>query len=203
MKSLRKPHIATLATTFAATLVATLVATVAALAVSSAIAQTTPRPQPAQRAAPAPAPVAQANTAGSAGVLLDQGQAARLVGGYWRVHWADDAQNFGIMHVTGVNVADNLMVFDGVYSPDGLTTCPISGNWVYVTRGYYSTGGVVQQMELSNFARIRINCPGRETNIEALAAVGPPLVFSGKAVHSQANQLQTITVRIRRFGSSF
>lgn len=157
---------------------------------------------PAQAQGQRPPPAGQLSP-GAAGVLLDQAQAARMVGGYWRVQWAEDPQNFGIMHVTGVNVADNLLVFDGSYSPDGLTTCPISGSWVYVTRGYYASGGTVQTQEFSNYARIRMSCPGREINAELAVIVGTPPVFAGRAIHTQGNQQQTLQVRIRRFAASF
>ncbi len=181
-------------------------------------AQTPTRPSAAQAAARAQAAqapqapqIAQAPqeqlvaqlSPGTAGILLTQADAARTLGGYWRIYWAEDERNFGVLHVTGVNVADNQAVFDGQYSPDGLTTCRAVGSWVYSARAAYSSGGATEAIEIPNLMRMRLTCPGREVSIEGLIVVNTPLVVVGRALYATGNQRQTLHVKMRRFASSF
>lgn len=177
--------------------------------VMSSQAQISSRPSAAQAAARAQAAqapqeqlVAQLSP-GTAGTLLTQTDAARTLGGYWRIHWAEDERNFGVLHVTGVNVADNQAVFDGQYSPDGLTSCRAVGSWVYSARAAYSSGGTTETLEIPNLLRMRLTCPGREVSIEGLVIVNAPLVIVGRALHATGNQRQTLHMKMRRFASSF
>lgn len=185
---------------------------IACLCASAAHAQT--RPSAAQRAAQAQAQAqqeaqAQANALqapvnpGVAGVLLTQADAARTLGGYWRIYWAEDNQNFGVLQITGVNVADNQVVFEGQYSPDGLNTCKAIGNWVYSVRGAYSSGGATDVIDIANLLRMRLTCIGREITVEAFVVANNPLTIAGRAVHNTGNQRQTLHMRMRRFASSF
>ncbi len=166
-------------------------------------AQAAQAPQAAQaQQAPQEQLVAQLSP-GTAGVLLTQADAARTLGGYWRIHWAEDERNFGVLHVTGVNVADNQAVFDGQYSPDGLTTCRAVGSWIYSARAAYSSGGATESIEIPNLMRLRLSCPGRDVSIEGLIVVNTPLVVVGRALYATGNQRQTLHVKMRRFASSF
>jgi hypothetical protein len=173
---------------------------------SAAQAATRAQAAQAQQAAGQPVPqeqlVAQLSP-GTAGILLTQADAARTLGGYWRIHWAEDERNFGVLQVTGVNVADNQVVFDGQYSPDGLTTCRATGNWIYNTRAAYSSGGATESIELPNIFRMRLICPGRDTSIEGFVVVNTPLVVVGRATFNSGNQRQTLHIKMRRFASSF
>jgi hypothetical protein len=141
---------------------------------------------------------------GVAGVLLSQADAARTLGGYWRVHWGEDEQNFGVLQITSVNVADNQAVFEGQYSPDGLNTCRAIGNWVYSMRAAYNSLGATEVVELTNLMRMRLTCGSnsRETSIEAWVVPGNPLTLVGRAVHASGNQRQTQHMKMRRFGAS-
>ena len=175
----------------------------------SAYAQTN-RPSAAQRAAQAatqaPAQPASAEpqvSPGTAGVLLTQADAARTLGGYWRLYWAEDDQNFGVLQITGVNVADNQVIFEGQYSPDGLNTCKAIGNWVFSVRGAYSSAGATEVIDIANTMRMRLTCIGRELSIEAWVVANNPLVIVGRAIHSTNNQRQSLHMKMRRFASSF
>ncbi len=195
-------------------------ASLISLGILPAQAQSPARPSAAQAAARAqsaqaaqgvqaagqPAPQEQLMaqlSPGTAGILLTQADAARTLGGYWRIHWAEDERNFGVLQITGVNVADNQAVFDGQYSPDGLTTCRATGSWVYSLRAAYSSGGATESLELPNILRMRLACPGRDTSIEGFVVVNTPLVVIGRATFNAANQRQTLHVKMRRFASSF
>jgi hypothetical protein len=100
-------------------------------------------------------------------------------------------------------VADNQVVFDGQYSPDGLNTCRAIGNWVFSVRGAYSSGGATDVIEIPNLMRMRLTCTGRELSIEAFVVTNNPLTIAGRAIHSTSNQRQTLHMRMRRFSSSF
>lgn len=173
---------------------------------AAARAQAAQAPQTAQTAQAAQAGQEQPSASlapGTAGILLTQADAARTLGGYWRIHWAEDERNFGVLQVTGVNVADNQAVFDGQYSPDGLTTCRAVGSWVYSARAAYSSAGTTESIDIPNTLRMRLTCPGREVSIEGLIVVNAPLVIVGRALYVTGNQRQTLHFKMRRFASSF
>ena len=166
---------------------------------TTALAQT---PAPAPALAPAVAPTAQPSV-GTAGALLDNAQATRFLAGYWRVFWSEDPQNMGLLHITGLNTADNLTVFEGSYSQDGFNTCPVQGSWVYSTRAAYATGGAANLFDLPNYARLRIACPTRGIDLETPIIVGPTLVLAGRATITGGGQVQIVPVRLRRFTAGF
>ena len=161
--------------------------------------------QPVSPAAQAVGPVAQINpsSTGTAGALLDNAQATRFLAGYWRVLWSEDPQNMGVLHITGLNTADNLTVFEGSYSQDGFNTCPVQGSWVYSTRASYATGGAANLFDLPNYARLRITCPTKEINLETPVIVGSTLVLAGRATVTGGGQVQMVQVRLRRFSAAF
>lgn len=148
---------------------------------------------------------AQILTPGTSNTVLDQVTAARTVGGYWRVQSGEDTQDSGLLHITGVSVTDNQVAFDGVYSPNGLVTCPVKGNWVFSTRNHYSSGGAVQFVDIVNQSRMNFSCPSREIVVDLLFISGSPPMFSGRAiiVNSQGRPQQIVSMRIRRFSAPF
>ncbi len=148
---------------------------------------------------------AQTLTPGTSNTVLDQVTAARTVGGYWRVQSGEDTQDSGLLHITGVSVIDNQVAFDGVYSPNGLVTCPVKGNWVFSTRSHYSSGGAVQFTDIVNQTRMNFSCPGREIVVDLLLVSGSPPMFSGRAiiVNPQGRPPQIVSMRIRRFSIPF
>ena len=167
---------------------------------TTVLAQT---PAPAPAATPAAASQPAQSSVGTAGALLDNAQATRFLAGYWRVLWSEDPQNMGVLHITGLNTADNLTVFEGSYSQDGFNTCPVQGSWVYSTRAAYATGGAANLFDLPNYARLRISCPTKELNLETPVIVGSTLVLAGRATVTGGGQVQMVQVRLRRFSAAF
>jgi hypothetical protein len=148
---------------------------------------------------------AQILTPGTSNTVLDQVTAARTVGGYWRVQSGEDTQDSGLLHITGVSVLDNQVAFDGVYSPNGLVTCPVKGNWVFSTRNHYSSGGAVHFIDIVNQTRMNFSCPGRDIVVDLLLVSSTPPMFSGRAIiiNPQGRPQQIVSMRIRRFSIPF
>jgi hypothetical protein len=165
-------------------------------------AQTTPRPSAANSAAAAAARAPQPATAG---LLLSQADALRVLAGYWRVQWASDEVQIGILHITAVGASENQVLFEGQYSPDGLNICATTGNWTYNSRVAYSANGSNENYEIANLMRMKLSCPAgsKEYNIETVVVVGNPAIsFVGRALISQANRRLTTAVTISRFSAA-
>jgi hypothetical protein len=170
-----------------------------ALACASTFAQSSSR-----SSAPAAAPRATTPAPATAGLLLSQADAARVLAGYWRVQWgADDAQ-IGILHITAVGASENQVLVEGQYSPDGLNICATTGTWTYNSRVSYSANGTVENYELPNLMRIKVSCPNikKEYVIETVVVVGSPSIhFVGRALVSQPDRRVTTSITLSRFNA--
>ena len=169
------------------------------------MAQSTPRQGAgaaavrAQAAAPQPSPA-------TAGLLLSQADAVRVLAGYWRVQWASDEIQIGVLHITAVGASENQVLFEGQYSQDGFNTCAATGNWTYNSRVAYSAGGNTESYELANVMRLKLACATakKDMAIETVVVVGSPsLSFVGRALISQADKRLTTSVNLVRFSSPF
>lgn len=169
----------------------------------AAYAQNTPRPGAASAATAAAARPPQPATAG---LLLSQADALRVLAGYWRVQWASDEIQVGILHVTAIGASENQVLFEGQYSPDGYNTCGASGNWTYNSRVAYAAGNNTENYELANLVRLKLSCPvgPKEYTIETMVVVGSPAIsFVGRALISQPNRRLTTAVTISRFSALY
>jgi hypothetical protein len=167
----------------------------------NAFAQNAPRASAAQSAAraqnAAPAPA-------SAGMLLSQADATRMLAGYWRVQWREDDTQIGILHITGIGASENQVLLEGQYSPDGFSVCAVAGNWTYNSRVAYSAGASSETYELPNVLRMKFNCPTirKEYTIESLVVLGSPIVhFVGRALIVQPDRRSTSSLTLSRFNA--
>ncbi len=171
---------------------------------SLGFAQTPARQSAAAAAAAAAA--ARAPQPATAGQLLSQTDAVRVLAGYWRVQWGADDVQVGVLHITAIGASENQVLFEGQYSQDGYNTCAASGNWTYNSRVAYSAGGNTENYEIANLMRLKLNCPTTKKDyaIETVVVVGSPsLSFVGRALINQADRRLTTTINLTRFNSQF
>ncbi len=127
--------------------------------------------------------------------------AAQLLGGYWRIRWGDDAQDMGVLQVTNVVPAANVIQFDGIYSPDGLTSCPTRGLLVNEFAGALQSGSAVESFGIGQLLRFHIECSAKEVAADLLGLTTSMgrVEFAGRATVSTKASSYQRTVYLTRF----